>query len=104
MGLHTSQVAIVMQLWMIYIYVCILFYRFFLKRIKSLSPYTESHKSTIKEKLAAMGPALDHFQKLDIKNARFTGRKHHRSDDDEEDAIILDCCSEQPPPMLKRKK
>ena len=86
------------------LHLCMLFYRCFLKQIMSFSK-TESHASTIKEKLAAMGPALEHFQKLHIKNARFSGRKHRRTDDDEQENImILSWSSEQPPPLLQRKK
>jgi len=72
----------------VHLYVAMLFYRFFLKKKKSFFE-TESHISTIEEKLAAMGPALDHFQKLHITNARFSGRKCHRTDDQQEEIMIL---------------
>jgi len=81
------------------LHLCVLFYRLFLKEIKS---YSETHVSTIKEKLAAMGPALDHFQKLHMKNSRFIWRKHHRSDNEQE-KMILNWSSEPPPPLPQRK-
>ena len=85
------------------LYLCMSFYRFFLKRISLISQTDQDEQaSTIQAKLAAMGSSLNNFRRLHVKNGRFIGNRKKRHGTDEEEVSVINLSSEQPPPLKKR--
>ena len=85
------------------LYLCMSFYRFFLKRISLISQRNQDEQaSTIQAKLAAMGSSLNNFRRLYVKNSRFIGNRKKRHGTDEEEVSVINMSSEQPPPLKKR--
>ena len=85
------------------LYLCMSFYRFFLKRISLISQTNQDEQaSTIQAKLAAMGSSLNNFRRLYVKNSRFIGNRKKRHVTDKEEVNVINLSSEQPPPLKKR--